>query len=287
MRNNPVTPSVERAEQSGRRLAQREHAWLVPLGRAGFAAIGCVYLIVGVLAAQAAVGAGGETTDTAGALGHIVQAPFGRLALGIVAIGLAGYAIWRLLQAVLDTERKGESPAGAASRVGFAIAGVAYCGLAFSAVAMSLDRGSQPNEDQAAQDHTAWLMSQPFGPALVVLVGLIVIGVGCAQWVTAYRASFRKRLSDGDLQPQTREAITLIGRLGYVARGIAFALIGAFLVLAGVRAEPHEARGLAGTLATLASQPFGPFLLGVVAIGLAAYGVHMLIAARYRRMVLG
>lgn len=279
--------SIDRAERGGRRVAQRQRGWLVPLGRAGYAANGLGYILVGALAAQAALGVGGDTTGTGGALGHIVAAPFGRLLVGVVGIGLAGYAVWRALQAVLDTEHKGESFSGVIQRLGFGVAATTYAGLAVSALAMALARGGQPNDEQAAQDRTAWLMAQPFGPGLVIIVGLIVIGVGLAQFVRAYRASFTDKLDQQRMTGTTREVLNVAGRLGCVARGIAFDLIGAFLVIAGALARPAQARGLGGALATLAAQPFGQWLLAVVAVGLIAYGVYMLLAARFRRMVLG
>jgi hypothetical protein len=281
-----VPRSVRRAEQGGRRLAERERRWLVPLGRAGFAANGLVYMVVGALAAQAAMGSGGDTTDTGGALGYIIQAPFGRVVVGLIAVGLAGYALWRFLQATLDSEHKGNNPQGIAQRIGFGIAGATYAGLALSALAMALQRGGQPDQEQATQDRTAWLMSQPFGHWLVMLVGLIVIGVGIGQWVVAYRASFKDKIRDGELSAQTRRAVTRIGQCGYAARGTAFVLIGGFLVLAGARSQPDEARGLGGVLAAVGSEPFGQVLLGLVAVGLIAYGLHMLVSARYRQMVI-
>jgi hypothetical protein len=279
--------SVAHAQQGARRVAQRERAWLVPLGRAGYAANGLVYLIVGYLAAQAALGVGGETTDTGGALGHIVQAPFGRVLLAVVGLGLAGYAVWRLLQAALDTEHEGDEPGGLVVRTGFGIAGLAYAGLSLSAFAMALNRAGQPDQEQATQDRTAWLMSQPFGPALVAIVGLIFIGVGLSQFVVAYRASFARKLRQDEMSHQQQQLVGLAGRLGHTARGVVFLLTGAFLVVAGVQSRPDQARGLGGVLASLAQQPFGPWLLGLVALGLVAYGISMLLAARYRRMVLG
>lgn len=281
-----VPRSFRRAEQGGRRLAERERRWLVPLGRAGYAANGLVYVVVGALAVQTAMGSGGDTTDTGGALGYVLQAPHGRLLVGVLAIGLAGYALWRLLQAILDSEHKGGTVQGVLQRIGFGIAGATYAGLAISALSMALQRGEPLDQERATQDHTAWLMSQPLGHWLVVLVGLAVVGVGVCQWVVAYRASFEDKLHDGELRPQMRRTVTAIGRCGYVARGMSFVLIGGFLVIAGVRSQPEEARGLGGALAALAQQPSGPLLLGVVAIGLVAYGMHMLVAARYRQMVL-
>jgi uncharacterized protein DUF1206 len=278
--------SVGQAEQGAHQLAQRERAWLVPFGRAGYVANGLVYLLIGGLALQAAAGLGGDTTDPGGAIGHIVQAPFGRLGVGIVALGLTGYAAWRALQALLDTEHKGTDPKGLAQRAGFAFAAASYAGLAISALGMAAGRGGQPDQEQATQDRTAWLLSQPLGPLLVAMVGLVVVGVGVSQFVQAYRASFREKLREDEMNDAERQAVEAVGRVGYVARGVSFGVIGGFLVLAGVQTRPDQAHGLSGALATLASQPFGPWLLGLVAVGLMAYGGYMLIAARYRKMVL-
>ena len=286
---NPTSASLDQTRArvgSAEQGARRQHTWLVPLGRAGYAAAGFVYLIVGGLAAQAALGTGGDTTGTGGALGYIVEAPFGRLLLVILAIGLAGYAIWRVLQALLDTEHKGEEPNGLAARIGFGVAAVIYAGLALSAAGMAVGKSSTPDQEGQTQDRTYWLMSQPFGPWLVALVGAIVIGAGVAQFVQAYRASFVQKLREEEMSDKERQFVNLAGRLGYVARGVVFGLTGIFLLVAGVQARPDQARGLGGVLATLAEQPFGPFLLGLVAVGLVAYGAYMLIAARYCRMVL-
>jgi len=107
-----------------------------------------------------------------------------------------------------------------------------------------------------------------------------------AQFVVAYRASFARKLREDTMGHQQQQLVTVAGRLGYCARGVVFGLIGTFLVVAGVQSRPDQARGLGGALASLAGQPFGPWLLALVAVGLVGYGVYMLLAARYRRMVL-
>jgi uncharacterized protein DUF1206 len=285
-REREAQVAVGRAQERGRRLARRERNWLVPFGRLGYAANGLVYVLIGVLAVQAVLGRGGDTTDPAGALGHVIQAPFGRVLLAVVAVGLAGYALWRMLQAALDTEHQGSQFKGMVARCGYAIAAFTYAGLAFSAVAMLTGGTAQPGEDQSAQDRTAWLMSQPFGAWLVVLAGLVVVGVGINQFVLAWRGTLDRQLQTGGMDSRLREVVSLAARLGNTARGIAFGVIGAFLVLAGVQARPDQARGLGGALNALAQQPFGPWLVGLVGVGLIGYGVHMLVAARYRRMVL-
>jgi Domain of Unknown Function (DUF1206) len=285
-RERAAQVAVGRAQEGGRRLAQRERHWLVPLGRAGYAANGIVYALIGVLAVQSVLGQGGDTTDPAGVLGHIIQAPFGELLLVIVAIGLIGYALWRLLQATLDTEHQGAELKGIFARCGYAVAAFSYAGLAFSAIAMLTSGAAQPGEDQSAQDRTAWLLSHPFGAWLVVLAGLVFVGVAINQFVLAWRGKLDRQLQPHALDPRMGQVVRVAARLGNTARGIAFGLIGVFLVLAGVQSRPDQARGLGGALNSLAQQPFGPWLVGLVGVGLIGYGVHMLVAARYRRMVL-
>ena len=256
------------------------------LGRFGYAAKGAVYAIVGVLAAQAAGGAGGATTDPRGALGWIIQAPFGRLLLGAVAVGLVGYAVWSFVQGILDTEGKGTDAKGIVARGAFVVTGLVAAGLALAAVRLVRGSGGAGSGDSAAQDWTAWLLAQPFGQWLVGIVGAIVVGAGLHHLYKAYSADFRKELRLGQMS-RTEELWTIrTGRLGFAANGIAVGIIGGFLLVAALQAQPERARGLGGALETLARQPYGPWLLGAVAVGLIAYGLFMLVEARYRRMVI-
>ncbi len=276
--------SAENAKQQAKTATRQASPWIEPLGRLGFAAQGVVYAIVGVLAVQAAIGAGGETTDTRGALQRIQDAPFGKVLLGIVAIGLVGYALWRFVQAFLDTDNKGSDAKGRLTRLGYAIVGVVYLGLALSAV--QLMQGSGGQSQGSEQGWTARLMAQPFGRWLVGLVGVGVIGLGLYQLYQAYSAKFREHLKLSEMSHTEAEWATRSGRMGFAARGIVFCIIGALLIAAALHSNASEARGLAGALQTLASQPYGPWLLGAVAIGLIAYAIFCLVEARYRRMLL-
>jgi len=261
---------------------ERAAPWVERLGRLGYAAKGIVYLGVGVLAAEAAVGAGGAATGSRGAMRHVRRLPFGDVLLVAVAVGLAGYTLWRLVQAVRDTEDLGTSPKGMILRVGYAISGAIHGVLAWTAV--ELVRGLRPRGDEAvSREQAAWMLSFPHGAWLVCAVGAVVIGVGVAQLVIAVRASFLLKL--GSLSEGARAWVTWLGRLGYVARGVVLFLIGGFLISAGIHANPGDARGIGGALREIAHQPEGRWLFGAVAIGLAAYGVFMLVLARYRRMV--
>ncbi|HEU4322048.1 MAG TPA: DUF1206 domain-containing protein [Roseiflexaceae bacterium] len=251
------------------------------LARMGYLTKGIVYALVGLLAAQAAFGAGGATTDTQGVLERIVTQPFGQILLGLTALGLAGYALWRVVQAALDPEHKGNDAGGLAERAGSLINGVIYFGLALTAGRMALGTGGAGGD--GTEDITARLMGWPLGVWLVGIAGLVVIGVGVQQLYQGYRASFRKKLREEEMSAEEQTWAVRAGRFGLAARGIVFVIIGAFLIQAARSADPQQARGLGEALATLAEQPFGPLLLGTVALGLVAYGVYMAVLARYWR----
>lgn len=256
------------------------------LGRLGYAAKGAVYLLIGVLAVQAAMGEGGQTTDQTGALTHIASMPFGKLILGFLVVGLLGYALWRAVQAFMDTEHKGTDAKGLLARALYlGVAGI-YAGLALSAVKLLTSGQGSASSSEKTQGWTAWLMDQPFGVWIIGLVGAAIIANGLAQFYKAWKSSLTEDLHLTDVGAQHADLVTKIGRAGYAARGVAFTMIGGFLVGAAIHHNPSEAQGLDGILATLAAQPFGPYLLGIVAIGLAAYGVFALVEARYRRMVI-
>lgn len=259
--------------------------WVERLARLGYTAKGIVYAIVGTLAVQAAFGAGGQTTDQKGALGAIASQPFGKFLLALVALGLIGYVIWRFVEAIQDPEHRGDDAEGVARRLGYAISGIIYASLAFSAVRLAMGSDASSSSSNSTQDWTARLMSQPFGQWLVGLVGAFIIGLGFYQFYKAYKAKFRKEMKLHEMTPTEETWATRIGRFGEAARGVVFVIIGFFLLEAARQADPNQARGLDGALQSLAQQPHGAWLLGIVALGLVAYGIHMGVQARYRRII--
>ncbi|HEX6292469.1 MAG TPA: DUF1206 domain-containing protein [Herpetosiphonaceae bacterium] len=278
-----VREAAEHAEQAARQAAA--NPWVERLARLGFAAKGVVYITIGVLATQAALGAGGATTDPHGAIRQLGQQPFGQVLLGLLAVGLLGHALWRFVQAATDPEHKGSDAKGIAQRVGYAGLGVVYVGLAVTAI--RLLTGADEASGDMTQDWTARLMSQPFGRWLVGLIGLGVIGFGLYELYQAYTTRFRKKLKVAEMSATEESWAIRSGRFGLAARGVVFGIIGSFLVQAALQYNPDKAQGLSGALQALARQPFGPWLLGVVAAGLVAYGVYMLVEARYRRIFTG
>lgn len=273
-------------KEQSEKIEKSAGPWITLLARFGYAAKGVVYIIIGVLAAYAAFKGSGETTDSHGALEEIISQPYGKYLLGAVAIGLAGYALWRFVQALKDTEDKGSGVKGIVIRIGYAVIGVVYAGLAFSAVQILLGFGSNGDSDSASQEWTETLLAQPFGQWLVALVGAIFIIFALSHFYKAYTAKFRRKLVTGEMSPKVQTFAIRTGRFGLTARGIVFGIIGAFFILAALHSNPGEARGLGGALTALQQQTYGQILLGVVALGLIAYGFYMLVEARYRRIIL-
>ncbi len=235
--------------------------------RFGYAAKGFVYAVVGILAAQAAIGGGGKTTNTKGALKTIVTQPFGKVLLALVAIGLVGYVLWRFVQAIQDPENKGTDAKGLITRLGYGFSGIAYADLALSAARLVFGSGGGSSGGSSTQTWTARLLAQPFGQWLVGTVGAIVIAIAGYQFYRAYSAKFRKKLKTHQMSRTEQTWATRVGRFGLATRGITFLIIGWFLIQAALQAQAQKARGLGGALETLAQQPYGPWLLGIVRWG--------------------
>ena len=276
-----VDPSGGEAREHARRAAKKASPWVKRLARTGYVAYGVVYVLVGALAVQAAFGGGGKTTSQEGALRSILLAPLGRFLLGIVAFGLLGYAMWRLFQGIMDPENEGTDAKGIAKRLDHGLNGLFHAALALSAGQLVLGSGGGGG---SSDDWTARLLAQPFGRWLAVVVGVGIVGAGLYQFYKAYEAGFREELKLGEMSHREKAWATRSGRFGYAARGIVFGVVGVFLVQAALQTDPNKARGLGGTLETLARQPFGPYILGAVALGLVAYGIFMFVVARYRRI---
>jgi hypothetical protein len=277
-----VAQNGSSVEQHAERAARQASPWIERLARAGYVAYGVVYALVGVLAVQTAFGGGGKTASQESALRQVLLAPLGRVLLGLVALGLLAYAAWRLFQGILDPENEGKDAKGLLKRIDHLLNGLFHAALAFSAGELALSSGG--GGGGSPDDWTARLLAQPLGRWLTVIAGVVIVGAGLYQFYKAYRADFRDELKAGEMSARAKTWAACSGRLGYAARGVVFGVIGVFLVQAALQTDPDEARGLGGALETLARQPFGPYILGAVAIGLVAYGVFMFVVARYRRI---
>lgn len=272
-----------RAEGKAREAAT--NPWARRFARFGYLAKGVVYMLLALLVGKAALGVGGGSiTDTKGALLAIYQEPFGRALLAIVAVGLLGYALWNLADAVLNLDRQRNDAKGIATRIGYGALGVGYIGLALAAFGLIARGSGGKSSDQQAQDWTARFLSLPAGVALVVLGGLVALAIAAALLYQAWTASFMGSMEGYAMGTSAREGVSWSGRMGLSAMAAVTALIGVFLIVAAVQHDPHQAKGLGGALAEVAHTPPGPYLLGVVALGLLAFGAFSILQARYRRV---
>ena len=249
------------------------------LSRAGFIARGLIYGIVGLLALKLAIGQGGKTTNQQGALHTVAQQPLGEILLGLVAVGLGGYATWRFVRAAV-----GHGPEGRDSsfdRVSAFASGVVYAGLCIVAIRILFGgKGSSSTPDST----TAGVFGWPAGTWLVGTAGLIIIGVGLYQGYRGVTHDFLNDSKTEEMSPRMRRWISWLGTVGHLSRMVVFVLAGFFLVRAAVEFEPKQAVGLDGALAKLQHNSLGPFVLGIVAAGLIAFAVYSFSDARYRRI---
>ncbi|MGY2131067.1 DUF1206 domain-containing protein [Hymenobacter sp. HD11105] len=270
MNTSSVTSSLPHSPSSG----------IKALARFGFAAKGVVYIVVGTLAVMAATGVqGGKTADKQQALQTIQDLPFGRVLLGLVAFGLLGYVVWRLVQAFRDTEDKGSDAKGMARRLGYAGSGLLYAGLAFAAGRAALSGGASGQGGGTQQSLIAKLLDQSWGQWALGAIALGVIGAGLYQIYRAYSGKFSKHVNSSGLPAEQQRIVYRTGQVGYTARGIVMAIIGYFLLQAAMQSNSNAAQGTEGAFDLLASM--GPAVLAIVALGLMAYGVYMLVQAKY------
>jgi hypothetical protein len=267
-------PSVEVA---GKRFV--DSAAFEWLSRAGFVARALIYGIIGVLALRLAVGEGGKLTNQQGALHTVAHQPFGKLLLTVVAVGLGGYSLWRLVRAAI-----GHGPEGSDTkfdRVAALGSGIVYGGICVLAVEILLGAGGGSVGPKKA---TAGVLGWPAGAWIVGVAGLVMIGIGLYQGYRGVTKSFLDDSKVEEMGPRTREWIGRLGLVGHLSRMVVFALVGVFLIKAAVDYNPRAAVGLDGALAKIVHRSYGSFLLGVVAAGLIAFALYSLSDARYRKI---
>jgi uncharacterized protein DUF1206 len=265
------------AEVAGRSFVDtRAFEWL---SRGGFVARALVYGIIGVLALKLALGHGGKLTNQQGALHTVAHQPFGKFLLTLVAIGLGGYSLWRLVRAGL-----GHGPEGSDrgfERAAALASGIAYGLVCVVAIEILLGTGGGSHSPKKP---AAGVLGWPGGAWIVGVAGVVMIGVALYQ---GYKGITRKFLDDSKVEqmgPTMKVWIGRLGTFGHLARMVVFGLVGVFLVKAAIDYNPNKVVGLDGALAKIVDHPYGPFLLGIVAAGLVAFALYSLSDARYRRI---
>ncbi|KAA1261182.1 hypothetical protein LF1_37270 [Rubripirellula obstinata] len=256
-------------------------SWIETLGRFGHAAKGVVYFVIGLLAFKLAVGAGGEISGSRDAIREIGQQPFGKFLLGLMAIGLLGYTAWRWVQAGKDTEGAGHDAKGICKRTGYAISGFAYLSLGIFAGSLALGLGGS---SESGNSTTSSLLESSWGRVLLGIAGAVTIGVAIFFVYKAFKAKFMSNYAIAEMSEKARKAALNVGRIGLSTRGVAFAIIGGFILVSAIRGTADgEIAGMSDALAAIASQTYGKVLIGLTGFGLMCYAVHMFLMARYRK----
>lgn len=264
----------DRAEGAAREVGDSR---IVEYGaRTGFAASGVLHLLMAWIAVRIAWSNGGGSADQSGALGDLADQPGGRVLLWVVVAGFVLLAVWHLTEAVTG------SPGAVAKDRAFDAVSDTAKAIMFVALAWAAYKfasGGSSSSGQGTRDFTGTLMEQPFGRVLVAVVGLVILGVGVYHGYKGWTEGFRD-----DLQEHPGAAVMTIGRIGYIAKGIALGIVGALFVVGGAKGSTKDTTGLDGALRTLSEQPFGQGLLTVVALGIACYGVYSLACARFAKV---
>lgn len=249
------------------------------LARAGLAARGVIYLVIGLVAVLIAIGQGGREADQGGALKLLASKPYGVVALWLLGLGFAAYALWRFSEAAFGVSGEGRK---AGPRLKSAVRGVIYAG--FAVLTFDVIAGTGGSQASREQDLSAKVMHHTGGRWLVGIVGLVVVIAGVALIVEGVRAKFMRLLETSRMSARTQTMVKRLGMIGTTARGAIFALTGALVIEAAVNYQPSKARGLDKALLTLRNQPFGEFLLGIAALGLIIFGIYALCEARWHKV---
>jgi hypothetical protein len=251
------------------------------LARGGFIAYGVIHLLFAWIALQLAFGSSSESNDQSGAFQELAQKPLGKTLVVITIVGMIGLAIWQALEAAL-----GQS--GEQNRMAMAERFVSGCRtimyLYFAFVGIKVLRGSGSSSGDSSQKGASSLMDSTAGRLLIGLVGLVVLGIGIGLVIYGVKKKFEEHLNTQQMNAKVHKTVERLGMAGYSAKGVAYAIAGVLVVIAAVKYDPEKARGLDAALKTLAGAPYGPWLLSLMALGIAAFGVYCFFQARYRKV---
>ena len=251
------------------------------LARAGLTARGVIYILVGSVAVLVALGHSSREADQQGALHLLAGKSYGMVSLWLLAIGFAGYALWRLSVAAFGvTGEPGDS--GTGPRLKSLARAVIYAGLSY--LTFTVISGTDRSQRRRQQDITATAMQHTAGRVLVGVVGLAIVICGIVLVIEGVRKKFMKYLRTGQMSPRMRQVVKVLGITGTIARGLVFALAGVLVVVAAVTHKASESGGIDKALQTLRNQPFGEFLTLAAALGLVIFGVYGLCEARWRKV---
>jgi hypothetical protein len=252
------------------------------LARAGLAARGVMYGLIGIIAVQIALGTTHQQADRSGAVRLVATTPFGSVILWVLVVGFAGLTLWRLSEAIWGSS--GPEGRKTSKRLTSLAKAVIYGFVTYGILKYALGLGAPASSDKQSEDLTATAFKYPGGRVLVGIIGVIILFIGANLAYQAYQAKFMREMRMGTASPTTRKIVMRLGEAGGVARGAVFAVVGIFLVVAAVEAKPGQAKGIDSALKALAGTPLGPWLLGLVAVGLVLFGIYSCCEARWRQV---
>lgn len=242
----------------------------------GLASYGLIHLVIAWIAVRVATGDRGDASEK-GALAQLAQQPLGGGLMWVMTIGLFTLAVWQVVEA--SVARDHDQRDGRLRRRALSV-GRAVLYLALGVLTLGVARGSDSGSGSGAKEEaiTAKLLGLPFGPALVIAVGVAVVAIGVDQIVKGVKETFTE-----DLDERVSQTIRRIGTIGYCAKGVALLIIGGLFGYAAITYDPDKAGGMDAALTTISDQPFGAVLLVIMAIGIACFGVYCFIWARKAR----
>jgi hypothetical protein len=272
---------TRQAGMAGRRAARSKSLRIA--ARAGFVARGAIYLLIGIIALEIALGKGGQA-DRGGALAQIAAKSYGTTVLWLLVVGFAGLALWRFSEAAFGAV--GPDGHETSERLKSLARGLLYSSFFVTTLQLVTGTSSSAtaNGNSQSRTMTARVMTHSGGRLLVGLIGLVVLVIGAMLAREGWRKEFLKRMNFGSASFGIRSMVEKLGMVGGVARGAVVAVAGVFLIIAAVRFSPSKAEGIDGSLRAFAHTPLGPFLLILVALGLIAFGLFSWCEARWRRV---
>lgn len=254
------------------------------LERLGYVVRGALYAVMGFLALRIALSQpGGKATDLSGSLVWLIGNPFGKVVLVVTIIGLIAYSIWGFVRAIYDPLHRGHDAKGIAARIGFITSALSYLAIVFFALQIFGGQGGASHD--STQKTVSTLLTNPAGGAITVVLGVISLGIAIGQFIEAYRATFKNDLKAAEMSTSERDIAIGLGRFGMAARGVTFLVIGWFLIQAGIHHNASDAHGFGGAFLFLLAQPYGRWLVGIIALGFVALGLHSFACARWVRLM--
>ncbi|HYH73452.1 MAG TPA: DUF1206 domain-containing protein [Nocardioides sp.] len=255
-----------------------DSTWMDRAIRAGLVAYGVVHLLVAWLAIQLAFGDKDEQASNSGAMQYLVQQPMGEVLVWLIAVGMFLLVLWRLLEFAFGFPEETDDKKRWRKRATSLFKAVIYGALGYSAVKVATGDASQGGGTDST---TAKLMDLPGGQLIVGAVGLAIIGYGISLVVRGWTEKFREHLDAQGQSGQDGSAYVMLGKAGYIAKGIAIAIVGGLFLYAAITHDPKKSGGLDQALQTVLEQPFGPVLLTAIGLGIGAYGLFCFARAKH------